>query len=273
MKFKIKRTFILPFILLGCVVFLSAFAFESHDKLLTRFDLALLIEDILEKKQIRVVADSIPQYSDLDEDRLLTVFRALSLKIMAGYPDGSFRPEEPLRNLETVCYLQKLARCLRSHAPDAYETRQLMRMFAYQSQPEVVLNDNLPAGSFPAELSEAGGFVEKASLQDLLTGLLTENGKLNIALTGKVVNSLTGRPLPGAFVSSGYQAVVTDASGNFRMGFSEVDQPEVTLFAVAEGFQPVELKKDLRLSPTINFRLRPEKRVPGRDSIRYTKAY
>lgn len=264
MNLKIVKGVLLPVLLSGCVMILSAFAFERQEALLTRFDLAVLIEEILEKKQIRAGSDSMPQYNDLDDDRLLAVFRTLSLKIMAGYSDGSFRPSEPLRNLDTVCYLQKLAKCLRKHAPEAYETRQLMRIFAYQSQPEAILSDNLPAGSFPAELGESGSFIGKKTLQNLLVGLLTENGRLNIALTGKVVDSISGKPLPGAFVTSGYQAVVTDASGNFCMNFSGVDQPEISLFAAAEGFQPVELKKDLRLSPTINFRLRPEKKAVRR---------
>ncbi len=255
------KSFLMLVCLLSCLVIFSAFGFQQHDEMLTRLDLALIFEKILEKREITAQGQSVPSFFDLKDDRLLAVFRTLSLKLVEGYPDGSFRPETRLRNLETICYLQKLARCLRKNQPEAYETRQLMRLFAYQSQPEVILSDNLPAGTFPSELGEPDGFVSRKVFQDLMTALLSENGRLNFQLSGKVIHAVTGQPVAGACIAAGNKAVFADRSGSFLINLGEISRSDVTLFAAAEGFRPCEMKKDLRLSPSVVFRLKPEKPV------------
>lgn len=256
---KTLKAFLALVCLLSCLVIFSAFGFQNQDDMLTRLDLALIFEKILEKRAITAQGQSVPSFFDLKEDSMLAVFRTLSLKLIEGYPDGSFRPEERLRNLETICYLQKLARCLRKNQPEAYETRQLMRLFAYQSQPEVILSDNLPAGTFPSELGEPDGFVSRRVFQDLMAALLSENGRLNFQLSGKVIHAVTGHPVAGACIAAGEKAVVADRAGNFSIDLGEISRSDVTLFAAAEGFRPCEMKKDLRLSPNVVFRLKPEK--------------
>lgn len=256
---KTLKSFLALVCLFSCLVIFSAFGFQRHDEMLTRIDLALIFERILEKCEITAQGQSVPSFFDLKDERLLAVFRTLSLKLVEGYSDGSFRPEERLRNLETICYLQKLARCLRKNHPEAYETRQLMRLFAYQSQPEIILSDNLPAGTFPAELGEPEGFVSRKVFQDLMTALLNENGQLNFQLSGKVIHAVTGHPVAGACIAAGNKAVVADQNGNFKIDLGEISRSDVTLFAAAEGFRPCEMKKDLRLSPNVVFRLKPEK--------------
>jgi len=256
---KAVKSFLALVCLLSCLVIFSAFGFQKNDEMLTRLDLALIFESILEKREITAQGQSVPSFFDLRDDRLLAVFRTLSLKLIEGYPDGSFRPEEKLRNLETICYLQKLARCLRKNQPEAYETRQLMRLFAYQSQPEVILSGNLPAGTFPSELGEPDGFVSRKAFQELMTALLNENGRLNFQLSGRVIHAVTGHAVPGACVAAGSKAVVADQAGNFAIDLGEISRSDVTLFAAAEGFRPCEMKKDLRLSSNVVFRLKPEK--------------
>jgi len=256
---KTLKSFLALVCLFSCLVIFSAFGFQKNDDMLTRLDLALIFERILEKREITAQGQSVPSFFDLKDDRLLAVFRTLSLKLIEGYPDGSFRPDEKLRNLETICYLQKLARCLRKNQPEAYETRQLMRLFAYQSQPEVILSDNLPAGTFPSELGESDGFVSRKVFQELMTALLSETGGLNFQLSGKVIHAVSGHPVAGACIAAGSKAVVADQAGNFSIDLGGISRSDVTLFAAAEGFRPCEMKKDLRLSPNVVFRLKPEK--------------
>ncbi len=258
MSIKTIRKLLIAFILLSTALLFSAFCYEPSKRLLTRYDLALMIEEILANLEIQPSAD--PEiYHDLDAGQRQALFRALSMRLMAGYPDGNFRPEEPIRNLETVCYLQKLAKFLRKSRPEVHETRQLMRFFAYQSQPEIILSERLPAGSFPSELGEPGGFVEKVVFDNLLQALFSKSGNQSYVLRGRVVDALSGKGLQRAYVASGHQTAVTDETGKFSMEFRDTDRPDVELFAAAEGFMPVELKKDLRLSPKITFRLKPEK--------------
>ena len=264
MSIRNIKKLLVVFILLCCLVLFSAFSHRAAEPLLTRLDLALLIERVLEKQNVQVPGEPMASPPDLDNSTRATVARTLALKIMTGYPDGSFRPEEPIPNLETICYLQKLSRFLRKHRPGIYETRQLMRVFAYQSQSEVILSARVPGGSLPAEFAEPGAFVARADFENLLNRLLSENAAQTYILSGHVINSINGEPLPGAYVSSGRLTATTDASGNFSIEFSKAAEPDVELFAVAEGFVPVDMKKDLSLNPTITFRLKPEK--PARKS-------
>lgn len=248
-------------VLLSCVFLLTAFRFEQQNNLLTRMDLALLIESVLENTRVNARIDSLPDFNDLDEDRVLSIYRCASLKIMSGFPDGSFRPDEPLRNLETVCYLQKLAKFLRKNHPESHAARQLMRIFAYQNQPERILATGLPAGSFPPELADAGGMVGRQIVSNLVYALIEGQNSQQHVLNGRVVNAVTGQPLAEAYIAGGRKAVVTDDNGNFTMDFTDLENPEVVLFAASEDYQPVEIRKDLRISSHITFRLRPEKKA------------
>ncbi len=247
------------FSMLCCLVMFSAFSYQPPRSLLTRIDLALFIEGILARHHIQLPVDSSVLLNDLDAVQQKSIAMTLSLKIMSGYPDGSFRPDESVRNLETICYLQKLGRFLRKNSPGLYETRQLMRMFAYQSQPDIVLTSKSQGGSFPDEFSEPGGFIEKAVFENFMLTLLSDSEIHQYTLIGKAVNALTGEPVAGAYVAGERQTAQTDAAGCFSLKFPGSHGSEVELFAAAEGFAPIELKKDLRLNPSITFRLKPEK--------------
>ncbi len=255
------KKILVGFSMLCCLIMFSAFSYQPSRPLLTRIDLALFIEGILSRHQVQIPVDAQVSLNDLDAVQQKSVATTLALKIMTGYPDGSFRPDESVRNLETICYLQKLGRFLRKNNPGLYETRQLMRIFAYQSQPDVVLSGKAQGGSFPAEFSDPGGFVEKAVFENLMLTLLSSSENHQFVLNGKAVNALTGEPVAGAYIAGERQTAQTDAAGCFFLKFSGEHGSEVELFAAAEGFTPVELKKDLRLNPTIIFRLKPEKPV------------
>ncbi|MDD3145813.1 MAG: S-layer homology domain-containing protein [Candidatus Riflebacteria bacterium] len=261
MNFQNTRKFLIAMILLSSALLFSAFSYESPKDFLNRYDLAMMLEDILANIQIPVSSSLDCCFNDLDTNRQQAIARVLSLKIMSGYPDGSFRPEEPMRNLETVCYLQKLARHLRKHRSDKYETRQLMRAFAYQSQPENILVAKLPAGSFPADFAEPGGFIEKTVFEDLLNKLLSNSGRQSYSLKGQVIDAVSGKGISGAYVAGSYHTAVTDGKGKFSIEFINTDNPRVDLFVAAEGFLTLELKKDLRLNSTAILRLKSEKKL------------
>lgn len=265
MNIKTCKKLLFAFILLSTGVLFSAFCYAPQAKLLTRYNLALIIEDILQAVELQAIADVSTLQNDLDTQQRQAISRTLTLQIMAGFSDGNFRPEETLRNLETICYLQKLAKILRKLRPEAHETRQLTRVFAYQSQPEIVFSDRLPAGSFTSVLGEPGGFVKKTVLENLIKALFNESNGQSYLLEGRVVDALTGKGLLQAYVASGYQTATTDEKGQFSIEFRNTDRPDVELFAAAEGYQSVELKKDLRLNPKITFRLKPERQKEGRN--------
>lgn len=224
--------------LAGCVLLFSAFRFEGQKNLLSRMDLALLIERVLENCRIDAQAEVLPSFGDISEEQIHGISRTLSLKIMAGFPDGNFRPAELLRNLETVNYLQKLVRFLKNSSSGP------LNCFS----------------QLPVELAEAGGFISKDIMTDLVVASLERQAGQRYTLSGKVINAVTGKPVSEAYIAGEKVATVTDENGNFSLDFAGISGPKVVLFAAAEDFQPVEIKKDLCLSSIITFRLRPEKK-------------
>lgn len=247
MKTANRKKIVLLIALFTCFLLLSAFRFERQKALLSRMDLALLIENVLENTRVNAQIENLPRFNDVDDDQILSIYRTVSHNIMAGYPDGNFRPDELVRNPEAVSYLQKLLGFLRKSRPESYATRQLMRLFAYQNQP-------------PPELADVGGFVSKGLVSNFVAALIESQTSQQYFLSGRVINAVTGEPLSGAYVAGEKKAVVTDENGDFRIDFANIANSEVFLLAAAEDFQPVELKKDLRLGLNITFRLRPEKK-------------
>jgi len=81
---KTLKAFLALVCLLSCLVIFSAFGFQKQDDMLTRLDLALIFEKILEKRAITAQGQSVPSFFDLKEDRMLAVFRTLSLKLIEG---------------------------------------------------------------------------------------------------------------------------------------------------------------------------------------------
>jgi len=242
--------------LVAVLVFIPAYRFETPDHRLTRFELAQMFESVLESCRVSAQPDNLPEYSDLNDDQLFSVYRTLSCHIIRGYPDFQFKPDEYLRNIETISYLQRLMLFLREVKPDSDAGRQIVRLMAYQDSPAEVLAGNL-SSFMPEELSEPAGFSDREVVAELIATVIGQPRPINI--DGRVINAFTGRPLARAFVASGKIATVTDDQGFFRISYPLTGLEEVTIMAAAENFQPVELKKNIKFNQNIVFRLKPAK--------------
>ncbi|MBU1106530.1 MAG: carboxypeptidase-like regulatory domain-containing protein [Candidatus Riflebacteria bacterium] len=238
------------------LVFMPAYRFDSQDNHLTRFELAQMFETVLESCRIEAQPDCIPQYIDLDDDQLFGVYRTLSGNIIKGYSDCRFRPEEPLRNIEAVGYIQKLILFLRQTRPESEVNRQLLRIMAYQNSPGEIMAG---AGSsfMPEQFANLANFTNKDVMANLIQAVIGQ--PRSNSLRGKIINALTGEPLVQAYVASERIAVVTDELGAFRIDYPDQYLDEVLIMAVAENFEPVELKKNIKFNQNVILRLRPKK--------------
>ncbi len=247
---------LMTFILVATLIFMPAYRFDSPDNRLTRFELAQMFETVLESCRVAAQPDALPGYTDMDDEQLFAVYRTLSCGIMRGYPDLKFRPEEFVRNIETIGYLQKLVQFLRKVKPDSDAGQKLVRLLAYQDSPAAVMAGNM-SSFMPGSLHEPSGFADRETMAELIGSVIGQcrPGSLD----GQIVNALTGKPVAKAFVSSEKVATVTDNLGYFRIEYSSAGCEEVTIMAAAENYQPVEMKKNIKFNPTIVLRLKPLK--------------
>lgn len=253
------RTIKVLLCLLACLVFLSAFCFApAKEPLLTRYDLAVMLENLLQKYQVAVDESLLPEFSDLPVDQRHRIQQVLGLNIMAGFPDRTFRPFQPLANIETVFYLQSLTDFIRRVQPESYASRQFVRIFGFLSPTEALAQAG-HSKIFPLELAESKAFVEKRVLEKLLDSILTGPDKKNLILKGRVTDAITGKPVK-AFVAGANQAVMTDDSGSFALPIAGLSRGSVLLLATAENYQSIEMKKNMTVSDSVVFRLRPVKR-------------
>lgn len=246
--------------LLACLIFLSAFCFAPAEKLLlNRYDLAMMLEDLLQKCQVTADGSMLPDFSDLPADQRDQIRLVLGMNIMAGFPDRTFRPDQPLPNIETVFYLQKFTDFLRRVQPESNTSRQFVRIFGLISPPTAFATA-VHSKLFPVELAGSKAFVEKRVMEKLLDAIVTGIDRKNLTLKGRVTDAITGRPVK-AFVAGENQAVITDDDGSFALPIAALSRDSVLLLATAENYQSIEMKKNILISDSVVFRLRPVKRL------------
>lgn len=247
---------LLALALLVALIFMQAFRFQASDDRLNRIELAQMIESVLESCRISAQPDALPEYSDLDDEDLFAIYRTLSCNLMRGYADGSFKPREYVRNIETLSYIQKLMVFLRQVKPDSQAGQQLLRVMAYQDTLGEIMTGNL-SSFMPEQLGSFSDFTSKEVLAGLMLTVIGQHRENS--LKGRVVNALSGEPLVHAYVASEKVAVMTDSNGYFSINYLAENLAEVEVMAAAENFQPVEIKRNIKFSRDLILRLKPEK--------------
>lgn len=240
--------------LFSLLVFLPAYRFEDRDNRLTRLELAQMFESVLESCRIIARPDTLPVYVDLDDSQLFSVYRTLSCGLIKGFPQQEFKPNDCLRNIETIAYLQKLTLFLRQIKPESEVVRQLVRLTGYQDSSLTLMSRRL-SNFMPEQLADPVGYTDREIMAGLVRSLIGQS--TGAVLHGRVIDALTDKPLAGAFVASGRQTAQTGESGRFRIELPESDDQPVAVMAATEGYRPLELKKDLQFNREIVIRLRP----------------
>lgn len=236
-------------------VFLSAFTFPSNSKFMTRLDMAVLIEKILEDSSTKVEEQAMPHYSDISNEQHKSIEKVLKLKIMNGYPDNTFRPNKSMHNLEVISYLQRLTEYLRKTNPESYSAKQLFRFLSYSDEPTIAFEYN-PL-NFSKEFENPNELTSKKMAEELANKLTKQNSEeKNCVISGQIVDSITNKPVENAFISANKQAIEAGKDGSFR--FNLPDNPSTAdIFAAAEGYHFTEIRKDMNLSRNMTIRLRP----------------
>ena len=254
---KIVTRILVTIFLCTLVLFLSAFTYPKESKYLTRLEMAILIEKILDDDSTNLNLDSSNDsiFSDLNKNQLASISKVVNYQIMSGFSDNTFRPNEPMHNLEVISYLQRLTEFLRSNNPECYSAKQLFRFLSYSEDPTIAFEYN-PI-NFPKGFEQPDDLTPKSFAIELSNKLLNKNTSTNLVFSGKIIDSITNKPVTNAYIAINKQAMAVENNGNFTVNFSK-DIETANIFAVAEGYQPIEIRKDLNLSRNITIRLKPE---------------
>ncbi len=239
------------------VLFLSAFTYPKESKYLTRLEMAILIEKILDDDSTNLNLDSCTDslFSDLSKEQLASITKVINDQIMNGYSDKTFRPNAPMHNLEVISYLQRLTEFLRKNNPECYSAKQLFRFLSYSEEPTIAFEYN-PI-NFPKGFEQPDDFTPKSFAVELTNKLLSKNKSTNLVFSGQIIDSINNKPISNAYISINKQAMAVENNGNFSISLPQ-ETKTANIFAVAEGYQPIEIRKDLNLSRNITIRLKSE---------------
>lgn len=254
---KMKRN-LPPLILalLGCLIFLSAFSSDDqHYRKISRLDQALIIERLFDHLAVNISEPQVPHFKDINPAQREMIERVAGLGIMAGYPDQTFRPEQKMTAVEVVNTMRRLTTFLEKARPADKTTIQLKRLLGYRfAAGNELLKNN--TNFLPPELRSPDALVDRDDVARLFASSSGESSDSSITLTGRVLDAKTLRPVLSAFVAAAGKTAVTNADGDFSITFAE-ETASVMLLAAAENYRSLELKKDLRLSSRVIFRLKP----------------
>ncbi len=236
-------------------VFLSAFTFPTNSKYLTRLDMAVLIEKILDDSSISVENQSSPSFSDISKKQQKSIEKVLKLKIMNGYPDNTFRPNKSMHNLEVVSYLQRLTEYLRKTNPDCYSAKQLFRFLSYSDEPTIAFEYN-PL-NFSKGFENPNELTSKELAEELANRLTNQKSEeKNCIISGQIIDSLTNKPVENAYISANKQAIAAGKDGSFCFNLPN-NTTTADIFAAADGYHSAEIRRDMNLSRNMTIRLRP----------------
>ena len=254
LKNKVSKIYAFIFLCL-VFIFFSAFTFPSNSKYLTRLDMAILMEKILDDSSIKVNNQSSPSFSDISKEQHKSIEKVLMLKIMNGYPDNTFRPNKSMHNLEVVSYLQRLTEYLRKTNPESYSAKQLFRFLSYSDEPNIAFEYN-PL-NFSKGFENPNELTSKELAEELANKLtIQKSEEKNCIISGQIIDSLTNKPVENAYISANKQAISAGKDGSFCFNLPN-NTPTADIFAAADGYHSAEIRKDLNLSRNMTIRLRP----------------
>ena len=240
-------------ILVAAFFVFSAFKISEPQKI-TRYDFAVLVEDLLTIEGVGKKKEKSEFFKDLQGEKYSQILRTIDSEIMSGFPDKTFRPNEKLRNIETVSYLQKLSRLFFEYKPKSQASRQLMKLFAYQVETDNL--GGLPKGVFPKKLMDSGEITERKAIEDVFYALKEENRFEDAFVEGFVVDAITNKPIFGAFVACSESAIKTDKGGKFVITINQASE-YLDFFVACEGYDPLDVKKNITFDKQIELKLKP----------------
>ncbi len=254
LKNPITKIVIVVF-LCSSILFLSAFTCQKETKYLTRLELAVVLEKILDDTSIELKIKNGKSFSDLSKGQYKSIENIIKSEIMDGFSDGTFRPDKPMYNIEVVSYLQKLTGFLRKYKPNSFQAKQLFRILSYNEEATIAFEYS--PQNFPKGLEQPNGLTPKSFAVEITNKLIpNQNESERFVFSGKIIDSVSNKPIVNAYISANSNAMAVDKDGRFMFNLDK-NTKTADLFAAADGYQPLEIRKDLNLSRNITIRLKP----------------
>lgn len=248
LKKKLSKAGLLFLLLVSALTF-SAFRF-SHVDNISRYDLALVIQKIV-RRAIPDLSMTAVEFNDLNHDRQLAISAVTGFRIMSGFPNAEFRPDQTLRNHELLHYLYRTWQILRMNAPSAKITRQMARLVGLGRNR---FYSNL--GSSYSVFSEQARSYELADykvLSRVCQILELEEQAQDLRIT--IEDAGFHQPITEAYVAINSNAFAVDANG--EVFISSIKDRSLEILASAPGYYPLLLKRDRMQKNHLRIRLRP----------------
>ncbi|GAB4277407.1 MAG: hypothetical protein Kow0029_20060 [Candidatus Rifleibacteriota bacterium] len=236
----------------------SAFKFQEPDYV-NRLQMAVFLNEVL-KKALPDAQASLSEiaFSDLSAAQLDSIALVVDFKIMNGYADSTFRPDEILKNQEFQWYLARAADFLHENAPDSEISEKLNRIAGrFDNDFYQIIEESYSVFS---KTDLAYDFASGKMLADLRARLGIGDNSNRQSIEVKIFDAISGKPLDNAFIALDNQIARTDESGNARFLFSKEgnDEKNYELLVSAEGYQTIFLKRNLLQKRTVEIYLKPE---------------
>ncbi len=235
------------------IVFLSAFTFDEKETI-SRYELAGFISEIV--LQALPDASQVEQkaiYKDLSAKQLNSIEAALHHRIICGYADQTFRPEVTVSNQELLWYLYRTWDFLRLNAPDSSVAKKLSRLVGFEKHQ---FYSNLKS-SFSLFKQNVLGYepAETYLLKRLKNAFKTKGSwqKLEISL----VDAVDSSPIFPGFVVVEQKAGASDNKGKLVFEFEKMPAGHYEVFASAEGYHSIKLRRDMMQAASLTLKLRP----------------
>lgn len=252
MNARLKKNFskagLLLLLLVSAITF-SAFRF-SHVVNISRYELALVIEKILRQAMPDLSVTAV-EFIDLNNDGQLAISAVTGFRIMSGFPNTEFRPDQSLRNHELLHYLYRTWQILRMNAPSAKMTRQMAKLVGMGRNR---FYSNL--GSSFSVFSEQARSYELADykvLNRICQILELEEQAQDLRIT--IEDAGFHKPITEAYVAVNSNAFAVDANGEVLV--SSIKDRYLEILASAPGYYPLLLKRDRMQKNHLRIRLRP----------------
>ena len=254
LKNPIAKIVVMVF-LCSSILFLSAFTFQKESKYLTRLELAVLLEKILDDTSLELKIKNEKSFLDLSKSQYKSIEKIIKSEIMDGFSDGTFRPNKPMYNIEVVSYMQKLTEFLRKYKPDSFQAKQLFRILSYNEEATIAFEYS--PQNFPKGLEKPNGLTPKSFAIEITNKLIpNQNETEKFVFSGRIIDSISNKPVVNAYISANNNAMAVEKDGRFTFLLDKYTKT-ADLFAAADGYQPLEIRKDLNLSRNITIRLKP----------------
>lgn len=240
------------------VLMISGWCFPgtpATSDMLTRREVGLHLS-----RAVMAAAGDVELPSDLDRNVDADLAPMIASGYMGLFPDGTFRPDAPVRVGELLSLWARIWRSTdgEPHAPDS-EPSQEWRWGAGDLSLLAGLNADAAArvSAFAPDAPATRELWQYLPLPaQNSSGFPGPAEHVDPAATGRVVDAITGTPIQGAVGTIDGKAFATDIEGRFVIPAAESDSIR-EVFVAVDGYRSLFLRWNRKLRPELKLTLKP----------------